>query len=212
MTTSVTIGPGTFGELVNKARRLRNAHWPRYVFIHINKTAGSSIERALNLRFEHKTAIEKRAELREYRWRRAYKFSFVRNPWDKVLSHYNYRVATNQTEMGDRHISFRDWVLRAYGDNDPRYYDQPRMFMPQCAWLTDEFGEVIVNFVGRFESLEDDFARICERLGVHPTLPHLKPGTTRITALLMTQRAAIASPKHLLQTSPGLDTGSNLER
>lgn len=177
MTTETTVRTGAFGEPIAKTRRFRNAHWPRYVFIHINKTAGSSIERALDLRFEHKTAIEKRRELGEWRWRRAFKFSFVRNPWDKVLSHYNYRVATNQTGMGDRHISFHDWVLRAYGDRDPRYYDQPRMFMPQCAWLTDERGEMIVDLVGRFESLEDDFARICNLLGVHPTLPHLKPST-----------------------------------
>ena len=87
-----------------KARRLRNTRWPRYLFIHINKTAGSSIERALNLRFEHKTAMEKRAELGSLRWRRAFKFSFVRNPWDKVASHYRYRVRTNQTGMGNGHI------------------------------------------------------------------------------------------------------------
>ena len=157
-----------------KRRRLVNAHWPRYIFIHINKTAGSSIERALQLRFEHKTAAEKRGELGDWRWNRAFKFSFVRNPWDKALSHYNYRVATDQTGMGDRHIAFRDWILRAYGEHDPRYYDQPRMFMPQYSWLTDGDGRIAVDFVGRFESLEDDFAKVCNRIGANCRLPHLK--------------------------------------
>jgi len=161
-------------QLDAKRQRFFNAHCPRYVFIHINKTAGSSIERALHLRFEHKTAAEKRGELGEWRWNRAFKFSFVRNPWDKVLSHYKYRVATNQTSMGDRHISFRDWTLRAYGEHDPRYYDQPKMFMPQLSWLTDRHGRLLVDFVGRFESLEADFAEVCSRVGAKCRLPHLK--------------------------------------
>ena len=165
---------GSWTHLVGKAQRFRNAHWPRYIFIHINKTAGSSIERALDLRFEHKTAIEKRAELGNYRWSRAFKFSFVRNPWDKVYSHYKYRVATNQTGMGDGHISFREWVLRAYGDHEPRYYDQPRMFMPQFSWLSDEHGRLLVDFLGRYETLNNDFQRLCELLGVAANLPRSK--------------------------------------
>lgn len=165
---------GPWKDLVDKARRFQNAHWPRYVFIHINKTAGSSIERALHLRFEHKTAAEKRRELGHFRWKRAFKFTFVRNPWDKVASHYKYRVATNQTRMGDMHISFRDWVLRAYGEHDPQYYDQPRMFMSQHAWLEGDDGELLIDFVGRFESLEADFTKICNTLDISARLPHLK--------------------------------------
>ena len=151
---------------------------PRYVFIHINKTAGSSIERALGLRFEHKTALEKHVELGSLRWHGAFKFSFVRNPWDKVFSHYQYRVKSNQTGMGDAHISFRDWVLRAYQDHDRHYYDQPRMFMPQVNWLCDESGHLIVDYVGRFENLSKDFDRVCEQLDMRRQLPHLKQSTS----------------------------------
>lgn len=157
-----------------KARRFKNRHWPRYVFIHINKTGGSSIEHALSLCFEHKTARQKRAELGERRWREAFKFSFVRNPWDKVASHYFYRVKTNQTGLGDNPIPFNEWVELAYGRRDPRYHDKPRMFMPQSEWLCDEEGRLMVDFVGHFENLESDFAVVCDRIGVNASLPHLK--------------------------------------
>ena len=157
-----------------RAKRLRDKHWPSYVFIHINKTAGSSIEQALNLPFEHKTAAEKLAELGAYRWRRAFRFSFVRNPWDKVVSHFHYRTKTNQTMMGDGHISFREWVLRAYGERDPLYYDQPKMFMPQVDWLRDASGAIIVDYIGRYERLNSDFAAVCKRIGVDRSLPRLK--------------------------------------
>jgi hypothetical protein len=161
-------------ELQAKGMRARNAYWPRYVFIHINKTAGSSIERALGLKFEHKTARQKCMELGELRWQRAFKFSFVRNPWDKVVSHYHFRVKTNQTGMGDGHIGFSDWVRAAYHERDPRYYDQPKMFAPQTEWLTDDSGKLIVDFIGRFETLNSDIASIQRILQRTIALPHLK--------------------------------------
>lgn len=148
-----------------------------YVFIHINKTGGSSVEAALKLPFEHKTALEKKVELGPALWRRKYKFSFVRNPWDKVVSHYHYRVQTNQTGLGEGSLSFGDWVRAAYRDRDPRLYDKPRMFMPQWQWISDEEARSMVDFVGRFETLSDDFNTLCRNLGVRAHLPHLKAST-----------------------------------
>lgn len=174
-----------------KWRRFRNAHWPRYVFIHINKTAGSSIERALDLRFEHKTAIEKRFELGDLRWNRAIKFTFVRNPWDKVFSHYKFRVQTNQTSLGQSPIPFPEWVIRAYGAREPQLYDQPRMFMPQMSWITDDHGEVLVDYIGRFESLKTDFLQLCRMIGVNSRLPHLKPSTSQSYRTAYNQEAKL---------------------
>jgi hypothetical protein len=151
-----------------------NAWRGRYVFIHINKTGGTSVERALHLRSERRTALEKRAEMGEARFARAFKFAFVRNPWDKVVSHYHYRVRTNRSGLADTGIGFRDWVLRAYGERDPRFYDDPRMFMDQVHWVGDEDGRCLVDFVGRFERLESDFDEVCRRIGVAATLPHVK--------------------------------------
>lgn len=145
------------------------------LFIHINRTGGTSITAALKLTFEHKTAMEKRQELHPCQWDGAFKFGFVRNPWDKVVSHYFYRMRTNQTSMRDRPISFRDWVCRAYGDRDPTYCDNARMFMPQCDWLCDENGELLVDFVGRFESFESDFRSVQQRLNAGALVDSVQP-------------------------------------
>lgn len=155
-------------------RLIGQRYFRSFVFIHINKTAGSSIERALNLRFEHKTAREKYEEIGAELWRKKFVFSFVRNPWDKVVSHYHYRVRTNQTGLGDRHLSFDSWVRLSYGDKNPAYYDKPKMFMPQVEWLIDEKREMMVDFVGRFEHLEHDFRVVCEKIGRRAVLPHVK--------------------------------------
>lgn len=164
-----------------EARRhlLRQRYLQDCVFIHINKTGGTSIEAALGLNFQHRTAAEMRARLGSAAWQRKFTFSVVRNPWDRVASQYDYRVMTNQTGLADEKIPFTEWVIRAYGESEPSLRDRRRMFMPQLDWLTDSDGNVIVDFVGRFENLAGDFEEICARLGRTAALPHLKASPPR---------------------------------
>lgn len=158
-------------------RTLRERHLRSYVFIHINKTGGSSIEKALGVGLDHSTALEKYQQLGATAWAKKFRFTVVRNPWDKVVSHYHYRVKTNQTGLAAGQIPFDQWLQRVYVDRDPQYYDKPRMFMPQRRWLVNEQGEMLVEFVGRFENLEEDFTAICGRLGVQAELGHAKPSS-----------------------------------
>ena len=158
-------------------RTLRERHLRPYVFIHINKTGGSSVEKALGIRLDHSTAAEKHRQLGAAAWSQKFVFSFVRNPWDKVVSHYHYRVKTNQTGLGENPVPFEDWLQRVYLDRDPRYFDKPRMFMPQRQWLLGDDGEMLVDYVGRFESLNEDFTHVCQELGLKAELGHAKPSS-----------------------------------
>lgn len=154
--------------------RFREIYIANFSFIHINKTGGSSIERALNLHTNHRTAQEVRDMIGDRRWASRFTFTVVRNPWDKVVSHYHFRRERNKSNIQTDNIRFGDWVRMSYGQKDPRYYHSPKMYMPQLQWITDQRGEVLVDFVARFETLEKDFATICDRIGVSATLPHLK--------------------------------------
>jgi hypothetical protein len=153
---------------------LRARYFLGYAFVHINKTGGSSIEQALGLPFQHKTAVEMRDEIGARRWAGRFTFSVVRNPWDRAVSHYYYRIQTNQTGLRDRPIPFGDWVEGVYAERDPRYYDKPRMFMPQLHWLLDENDRIMVSAVARFETLREDFGEICRLVRRPAQLPHLK--------------------------------------
>lgn len=146
-----------------------------FVFVHINKTGGSSVALALGLPTQmHATALEMRQHLTREQWDSAFKFAFTRNPWDKVVSHYHYRVLTNQIGLGNRATNFNEWVRRTYGEQDPAFYDAPRFFMPQFGWISDEGGEIIIDFIGRYETLADDFASVCGQLGITRALPHVR--------------------------------------
>jgi len=168
--TDILYIPYYVGEQV---KLLRQRYFGNVVFIHINKTGGRSIEKSLNLPFEHKTALEKIDEMGKQRWERVYKFTSVRNPWDKVISHFNYRVETNQTNLRTKPIKFKEWVKLTYGNKAPLYYDIPKMFMPQLDWITDHEGKILVDFICRFENLNNDFSVLCEKLGRNATLPHI---------------------------------------
>ena len=157
-----------------RLQKARTRYIDKFVFIHINKTGGSSIEKALNLPLEHKTAIEKIRKMGRKRWNSRFTFAVVRNPWDKVVSHYHYRVQTGQTGMGDKHISFPEWVKRAYGAQDPRYYDKPRMFMPQIDWIADSKGNILVDKILHFENINKEFQEAMKTIGKDITLPHTK--------------------------------------
>jgi len=156
-----------------KAICIKQKYCADFIFIHINRTAGHSIGKALGCPFEHKTALEKIQELGRESWDAKFTFAFVRNPWDKAVSHYHYRIATNQTGLQTNPISFAEWIKLAYDLHDPRYYDKEKYFMPQLKWLRDNQGKILVNFIGRFEQLEGDFASLCKTLNRTASLPHI---------------------------------------
>ena len=128
-----------------------------FCFIHINKCGGTSVEKALGLPLIHDTARQRIEKIGRARWDELLSFALVRHPYDKVLSHYKYRVKTGQTGMGDGHVGAGDWVLRAYGEKDPRYYDQPIMFQPCRDWLTDGTGAVVVQHILKLERIDADW-------------------------------------------------------
>lgn len=166
---------GPVHQLKRRVLDLKERYAQSFAFVHINKTGGTSVVKALGMRFQHLTARELREKLGDDRWEARYTFSFVRNPWDRIVSLYAYRVKTNQTGLGDTHLSFPEWTRACFRDRDPRYLNKPKMFMPQTEWLAGPTGEIDVDFVGRFERLGDDFGEVCEAIGrsdLH--LPHLK--------------------------------------
>lgn len=84
-----------------------------------------------------------------------FKFSFVRNPWARLVSEYRYRNYF-------RYKSFKDFVLNKMPS--PGFDDKYRHVMPQYDMLYEN-GRCLVDFVGRFETLQQDFDKVCEHLG-----------------------------------------------
>jgi len=157
----------------------------RFLFVHIPKTAGNSIQSTLRdysedqlvaLRKEqdgierfglrnpnykikkHSTLCEYRDALGNKQFRSLYKFTCVRNPWDRMVSYYF--TPTQSPETWDRK-GFQEIISKAVSVADYLRLDRNEQ---------DPFANV--NYIIRFENLADDFRTVCGMLDISPaTLP-----------------------------------------
>lgn len=93
-----------------------------------------------------------------------FKFTFVRNPWARAYSWYRnvMRDRYHLREHGIRgEISFEEFL---------REHSASWALRSQVDWLTAWNGEIPLDFIGRFENLQSDFDRVCQRLGIQDSL------------------------------------------
>jgi hypothetical protein len=132
---------------------------PRQMYRHLVK--GRKVE----VFTEHMTAVAARQRLGPRIWDEYFKFTIVRNPFDRMLSRYFWSM---QVRPGNRDV---------YGIET---LDQFLRYRPECVnenWLIYTQGDrLLVDDVVRFERLEDDLARISERIGLdHNLYEDMKP-------------------------------------
>ena len=184
-------------------------HQYKIIFIHIPKVGGESIrsffsndDRNIS---KHATARQIRDYIGKDLWDEYFKFSFVRNPFSQVVSMYHHLRKTllypDQTKRkyGKRIMhpkkacliaikhSFNTYVKRIYKekqiqDEALRTKSWPvNHFQPLSEWITDEEGRIIVDFVGKLESIDEDFQFVCRKIGYKGhkglKLPHLNAST-----------------------------------
>jgi hypothetical protein len=168
--------PGILARVLHiKPSPLRKGPNGPFIFIHITKTAGTSIGNAIGLPVKHHlTAKEVIAKIGKNKWNEAYKFTFVRNPWDRIVSLYEYRRRKDKTKIASNNIPFTEWINLTLGPNtDPYYCNNVKSFQPQVDWLKDDEDTIAIDFIGKFESIREDFEQIRQAIGTRAELPHL---------------------------------------
>ena len=69
----------------------------KLIFIHIPKCAGCSIEKIFNSSMmDHQTALEIKSKHAE-KWNSYFKFTIVRNTWERLVSIYHFRKEKKKT-------------------------------------------------------------------------------------------------------------------
>jgi hypothetical protein len=152
----------------------------RWIFVHIQKTGGNAVRSALGVEqndaHKHFLARELRQVYGEAAWADCFKFAFVRNPWDRLVSWWSFidngRDPSGASPPANNFFgyvlsharSFEEFIWRCTDeivDKDGRKH----IFRNQTDYLVDESGALIVDFIGRFELLQKDFDEVTARLG-----------------------------------------------
>lgn len=92
-----------------------------------------------------------------------FKFTFVRNPFDRFVSYCAFM--TRQQGAFDRDP--RGTMRRILFELRPMDHVH---FQPQYTLLTNEAGALEMDFIGRVERMQDDYDAICARVGI-PSRP-----------------------------------------
>ena len=172
--------------------RVRSPYLPqddnlKTIFIHVPKAAGTSVRRALyDTKSFHIPAIRYQISDSK-RFADYYKFCFVRNPWDRMNSAFHYlhrRVGADPAFPDHRWATrFLEPVksfehLLGKMEKEERYRRQVRRyihFRDQLDWISEPrtMGrKILIDHVGKFETLKEDYALISQKLNRKIELPH----------------------------------------
>ncbi|WP_340676894.1 sulfotransferase family 2 domain-containing protein [Paraglaciecola sp.] len=152
------------------------------LFVHIPKTAGQSVESVFLARagltweqreefllmknsnpqkgpprLAHLTALEylELGYISSKKFEQFFKFAVVRNPWDRLVSEYCYQQYP---------YSFKDFIFKHFPvldqDDYVKHHGHYRHVMPQWQFVCDKDGQLIVDAIIKFESLQHDFNKV----------------------------------------------------
>ena len=144
--------------------------WHEYkcIFVPIPKTGTSSIDLIINRPHSdngHPDIIEIKGKLSPEEFKSYFKFSFVRNPWDRAVS-----IFINRPQFHG-HTNFLDFIKSYTLASQYCRWPSPKKY--QRDWLVDEDDNIIVDFIGRFENLVEDFNTVCDKIGIQRSeFPH----------------------------------------
>jgi hypothetical protein len=105
--------------------------------------------------YNHMTAAAAKDLINDDRvWNSYFKFAFDRNPWDREVSYYHY--------------CYRDEAGRPSFE---RFVNSDRRARLNNYEIYSLVGDVAVDFVGRYENLEDDLKHALSQVGIDADLP-----------------------------------------
>ena len=145
-------------------------HEHKFIFIHIPKTAGVTIYSQLPLRdyYHKKISNYSNDKINEY-----FTFSFVRNPFDRAVSTYKFLNSESCMKWPWANRKIHNLVKSMSFDEFIK-----NLFKIRNKHITLQFNYIThtslkMDFIGKFENLQEDFNIICDKIGIpRKELPH----------------------------------------
>lgn len=152
-----------------------------FLFVHIHKTAGTSITHELldlpgteHLYYPH--SLLKHVPL-THNFNDMFVFGFVRNPWDRLVSWYNMSLKKGPINSFHKYTldnsnNFSEFIrcLDVVEEEKDGYISNSKYYKSlkfnQIEYLSDANDQVLAKFIGRFESLQDDMNLLSQLLQI----------------------------------------------
>lgn len=150
-------------------------HTYKYIYTAIPKTGSISIQFSLGHNdipepdLYHQsllTTLDNNKEFCNY-----FKFAFVRNPWDRLLSLYHdftinrvcqySALVVHEKPLLSEFEDFNDMCIRLH---DSHWIDDI-FFQSQYNLLSDG-NKLLTDYIGRFENLHEDFQKVCNMVDI----------------------------------------------
>lgn len=168
------------------------SHSHRFVFVHIPKTGGNSVAAALHpfatrgswegdCPEKHLTAWQIRQRFFQYHdWNDYFSFAFVRNPWELLHSDYWYCRSQVDRITGNPDRYVRHWAMKVLRVAKMSFSEFVHTHWSRslCQTFCQCTGEDVVSFIGRFEDLANDFAQVCDSIGLSQPVQLVRQNTT----------------------------------
>jgi hypothetical protein len=152
-------------------------HSLRCIFVQVPKTGSTSIGKTINANLQkkrirpHSDIMQIKEASKKNVFDNYFKFGFVRNPWSRAVSLYH----RNEGIQMKNRMSFKEFIKWHNYATDTCLYPTQKKY--QLDFFTDSAGEILVNFIGRFENFQQDFNTACDKMGIpHQQLPHENKG------------------------------------
>lgn len=145
-------------------------HKYKFVFTHIPKTAGRSIEEFFNCGGGgHKSLSEVEKELGPNEFKNYFKWTIVRNPFERFVSMFFFREFCDDCPTSKENWSFEQWINFLLETST-----QDSLVISQSNWIKIK-GKIECDFIAKFENLKFDFKYVLNKLQYNDSfsLPHL---------------------------------------
>lgn len=150
-----------------------------YLSLPAHKVSGA-VRHRLGLKFpRHAHIIAAKEMLPEPYFDLLYKFAFVRNPWDLQVSSFHH-IRRERPDAMNGIDDFNEFMRWKFDPERPYQYHIDTSLSLQSDYLVDLHGQVVTDFIGRYETLEEDFSELVNHLSLPVgSLPHKRKATDR---------------------------------
>lgn len=159
----------------------------KFIFVSIPKNASKSVYQALGYKNKDRSkktdigildnhcrceVLINRYSIDEFNSR--FKFCIVRNPWERAVSWFYYHKNVIRSPVYN--TTFEQWVLNNCPhhwkkQNGTDYLQLGLSPLEQWHWIYDQHDNIMVDFVAKYETLNEDFSKVLHKLyPLNPTI------------------------------------------